>query len=336
MSGSEHLRAVPGGCNTPFSPKNPIYRVKRFGYDDLSIGFDLNGSGSAERLRKFDSRATSFGLRLGTEASYGKFENMLGRSASIWNPKTNRLYVQWKPAAPGELLDPDHFSAEFLKLQERMAVIGVESFEPSWVTRMDVAVDLECEPAAGKLLLDALSSVRLGGGNRVTTDGDPRSTVYFRPPVSDDVLARSYCRNLKTRQGLPFGLIRLEAVQRFDPQQWWTRYLDNGRVAAGVIWEARYGKLSGKVRRFPREVQVVKLAALVKMGEIGPREFERMTAFLDAERLGLSPEIYSPSQLSERRREAKRLGLSPNDVDDEPVDLDLGELLKPAQAVWAA
>jgi hypothetical protein len=61
-----------------------------------------------------------------------------------------------------------------------------------------------------------------------------------------------------------------------------------------------------------------------------------MSGFLDAERLGIAREIYSDRLYSERRREARELGLSVNDVGQEPVDLDLGELVQPARDIWAA
>src|ERR1700690_958361 len=108
------------------------------------------------------------------------------------------------------MLRPGESERQFHALEQRMAVVCLESFERQWVTRLDVSVDLECSPPDGKLLLDALEATRLPGGKRVTVDGQPRSTVYFRPRASDDVLARAYCRNLKTRKGEPFGRIRLE------------------------------------------------------------------------------------------------------------------------------
>jgi hypothetical protein len=60
-----------------------------------------------------------------------------------------------------------------------MAAIGIASYEQPWVTCLDVAVDGRCEPAAGKLLLDALEAVRPPNGWRTRAIGTPRSTVYF-------------------------------------------------------------------------------------------------------------------------------------------------------------
>jgi hypothetical protein len=315
------------------------YTVAGFGYDDVSLGFDLNGSGlSLTRVREMEGRQFGNSKRLGFEASWGKFENLLGRSYATFKSDTNRLYVQWKPAAEGELLRPDHFETQFRDLERRLAVVGIESFERVWVTRLDVSVDLLCAPEDGKALLDGLEAARLPRGLRVTVDGQPRSTVYFRPRLSDDVLARAYCRNLKTKRGTPFGKIRLEAVQRFKPREWWADYCFIGNAAAAMIWKGRYGneQVDGRVTRLSREEQVLTLTQRVRLGEMTAAQFERMSGFLDAERLGVAREIYSDRLYSERRREARELGLSVNDVGQEPVDLDLGELLQPARDVWAA
>jgi|SRR5581483_9957244 len=327
------------GTAAPAADRDGRYTVAGFGYDDVSLGFDLEGSAlSLTRVREMSGRDFGTSKRLGYEASWGKFENLLGRSYATFKSDTNRLYVQWKPADEGELLRPDEFEPRFRDLKRRMAVVGLESFERVWVTRLDVSVDLACAPEDGKALLDGLEAARLPRGQRVTTDGQPRSTVYFRPRVSDDVLARAYCRNLKMRVGLPFGKIRLEAVQRFKPKEWWADYCFKGNVAAAMIWEGRYGtdQVDGRVTRLSREEQVLTLTQRVRLGEMTAAQFERMSGFLDAERLGVAREIYSDRLYSERRREARELGLSVNDVGQEPVDLDLGELMRPAREVWAA
>ena len=101
-----------------------------------------------------------------------------------------------------------------------------------------------------------------------------------------------------------------------------------------MIWEARYGKeyVDGRVTRLSREEQVLTLTQRVRLGEMTAAQFERMSGFLDAERLGVACEVYSDRLYSERRREARELGLSVNDVGQEPVELDLGELLRPSAA----
>jgi hypothetical protein len=327
------------GTAPPAAGPDARYTVAGFGYDDVSLGFDLSTSAlSLTRVREMDGREIGTSKRLGWEASWGKFENLLGRSFAMFKSDTNRLYVQWKPADSGELLRPAHFEERFRDLERRLAVVGIETFERVWITRLDVSVDLACAPEDGKALLDGLQAARLPRGQRITVDGQPRSTVYFRPRASDDVLARAYCRNLKTRTGLPFGKIRLEAVHRFKPREWWADNCFTGNAAAAIIWEQRYGKeqVDGRVTRLSREEQVLTLTQRVRLGEMTAAQFERMSGFLDAERLGLAREIYSDRLYTARRKEARELGLSVNDVGEDSVDLDLGELLRAARGVWAA
>ena len=92
----------------------------------------------------------------GRRSVVGKFEHLLGRSYATFKSDTNRLYVQWKPADEGELLRPDDFQARLHDLERRLAVVGIETYERVWVTRLDVSVDLLCAPEDGKALLDGL------------------------------------------------------------------------------------------------------------------------------------------------------------------------------------
>jgi hypothetical protein len=189
-----------------------------YGVDDLTLGFDMQGSPSVKRLNEAPGSQTRRGKMLGEPTSWGKWAHLLGRSVSFWKSDTKRLYVQAKLAPDGELCPPRDLGGQVKALMERMAVVGLVSYESPWVTRMDVAVDATCASADGKLLLDALEAVRPPNGWRTTSTGVPRSTVYFRGRATERVYARAYCRNLKTKQGDPFGLIRLEAEQRFDPK----------------------------------------------------------------------------------------------------------------------
>jgi hypothetical protein len=61
-----------------------------------------------------------------------------------------------------------------------------------------------------------------------------------------------------------------------------------------------------------------------------------MTAFLDAERLGLAGRVYTREQLRARRREARALGLSPSDVAFDPVDVSLDDVLAVPRRAWSA
>lgn len=327
------------GTARPAAATSSPYTVDGYGYDDVTLGFDLEGSAlSLRRVRELPGREFGTTKRLGYDGAWGKFESLLGRSYVQFKSDSNRLYVQWKPADEGELLRPAEFESRYGDLERRLAVVGIETWERVWVTRLDVSVDLLCNPEDGKALLDGLEAARLPRGQRITVEGQPRSTVYFRPRVSNDIVARAYCRNLKTRAGQPFGKIRLEAVQRFKPKEWWADYCFKGNVAAAMIWEARYGKeqVDGRVTRLSREEQVLTLTQRVRLGEMTAAQFERMSGFLDAERLGVAREIYSDRLYSERRREARELGLSVNDVGQDPVDLDLGDLLRTSRDVWAA
>src|SRR5436189_184731 len=93
--------------------------------------------------------------------------------------------------------------------------LGFEMEGSGAIERLNVAVDADCHPAEGKLLVDALEATRLPNGWRTTSSGVPRSTVYFRARGTEKVYARAYCRNLKRKTGEPFGRIRLEAEERF-------------------------------------------------------------------------------------------------------------------------
>src|SRR6266581_6599742 len=182
-----------------------------YGVDDLTLGFDMEGSPSVRDLDARPGSQTRRGKMLGEPTSWGRWAHLLGRSVSFWKADTKRLYVQAKLGDEGELCPPRDIAERTQALVERMGVVGLVSYERPWVTRVDVAVDAECESADGKLLLDALEAVRLPNGWRTTSTGNPRSTVYFRARATEHVHARAYCRNLKTKNGEAFGRIRLEA-----------------------------------------------------------------------------------------------------------------------------
>jgi hypothetical protein len=211
---------------------------------------------------------------------------------------------------------------------ERMAIVGVTSFEEPWVTRMDVAVDAECAPQDGKLLLDALEAVRLPRGWRTVSVGVPRSTVYFKARGTEHVLARAYCRNLKLKAGEPFGKIRLEAEQRFEPRVAGLERAAEPEFIAS-IWQSRYAGLSSRTRRLARELQTVEIAELVCAGELTYSQGERLGMFLDLERLGLGRTYYSNAAFSDRRRLASKLGFSANDSGQAALEIELSDLVAP-------
>jgi hypothetical protein len=308
-------------------PPAESFEAVSYGVDDLTLGFDLEGTAMVPVLDAAPGVQQRRGKMLGEPASWGKWSHLFGRSVAHWKSDTKRLYVQAKLAAPGGLCAPSRIGVEIQALLERMAAVGVVTRDAPWVTRMDVAVDAKCRPEDGKLLLDALEAVRPPNGWRTRGVGTPRSTVYFIARGSEKVLARSYCRNLKTKEGEPFGLIRLEAEQRFDPKETPLERVESPEFVAS-IWKARYGNLSGHVRRLEREVQALEMHDLVKRGELTYQQGERMSAFLDLERLGIAHSYYPASVYRQRRREAVKLGLAANDGTIEPLDVSLASLLQ--------
>lgn len=303
-----------------------------YGADDVTLGFDMEGSASVGLLNDAPGVYQMRGKMLGEKMSWGKWGHLLGRSVAHWKSDTKRLYVQAKLAAYGELCPPADFSREVTQLVERMAAVGIMSFEQPWVTRLDVAVDARCKPEAGKLLLDALEAVRPPNGWRTSGVGTPRSTVYFMARGTEKVQARAYCRNLKTKEGEPFGLIRLEAEHRFDPKSVMLELVQEPSFMA-KIWMSRYGGLAGKVTRLAREVQAVEIHERVKRGELSYQQGEKLAMFLDLERLGLAQSYYPPSAYRERRRQAVKLGYAPNDGEVEPLEVDLEQMLCSYKAV---
>jgi hypothetical protein len=236
------------------------------------------------------------------------------------------LYVQAKLGEEGELCPPREVAERVQELIGRMSVVGLISYEQPWVTRVDVAVDATCESVDGKLLLDALEAVRLPNGWRTTATGTPRSTVYFRARASEHVHARAYCRNLKMKSGEPFGRIRLEAEQRFDPRMCPLEYVEQPAFVA-EIWKSRYANLVSRVTRLAREVQAMELAERMRRGEVSHGQAERLHLFLDLERLGVAGQCYRKSVYTARRREAAKLGYSANESASAALDVDLADLL---------
>lgn len=141
--------------------------VAQCGVDDLTIGLDMTGSGCIGRLEEMPGLESRRGKILGDRSSWGSFAHLLGRSVSFWRRDTSRLYVQAKLVEEGELCPLPELGEAIDQLLTRMALVGVTSYEPAWVTRVDVAVDADCRPEDGKLLLDALEACRLPNGWRV-------------------------------------------------------------------------------------------------------------------------------------------------------------------------
>jgi hypothetical protein len=299
-----------------------------YGIDDVTLGFDMTGSRSLARLQALPGTQTRRGKMLGDRASWGKFAHLLGRSVAFWKADTGRLYVQAKLAPEGQLCAPSELSEQVDALRDRMALVGLVSHEDPWVTRMDVAVDARCSAVNGKLLLDGLESVRPPNGWRTSSVGVPRSTVYFKGRATEKVYARAYCRNLKTKTGEAFELIRLEAEAGFDPRACPIDQAAEPSFAA-EIWKSRYGNLASRVTRLAREVQTMEIAERVKRGELTYAQGERLAMYLDLERLGLARTYYPRTVYTARRREAARLGYGSNELGASPLEVELAELLGP-------
>jgi hypothetical protein len=312
----------------PASSRSGSFEIVGYGVDDVTFGFDMTGSRSLTRLNESPGVMTRRGKMLGDEASWGQFAHLLGRSVAFWKEDTLRLYVQAKLTTDGSLCAPGSVSDAHQALLERMAWVGLVSYEPAWVTRLDVAVDGRCRSADGKLLLDALEAVRLPNGWRTRSIGVPRSTVYFSARVSDGVKARAYCRNLKLKRGEPFGLIRLEAEERFKPRECPAESIEDPAFVA-KIWESRYGNLGGRVTRLAREVQTLEIAQRVERGELDYKQAERLGMFLELERLGIAESFYPKSVYASRTREARKLGYAISDSGAAPLDVALSHLLQP-------
>src|SRR5690242_10915716 len=107
----------------------------------------MEGSPSLRRLNELPGSQTRRGKLLGDVTSWGKWAHLFGRSVSFWKSDTRRLYVQAKLADENELCPPRELAGRVRALMERMAVVGVVSYEQPWVTRIDVAVDATCARA---------------------------------------------------------------------------------------------------------------------------------------------------------------------------------------------
>jgi hypothetical protein len=303
------------------APKLDVFQI---GIDDVTLGFDLSGTPARRRLEDAEGYATKGGgWVLGQRDSWGKWEHLLGRSYAVWYRASERLYVQAKMAPEGELVPLDLWHSGVEAIQFRMAMQGLVTHEPPWATRLDVAADARCVPAVGKSLLDAMASCRAPRGRRVEGVGSPRTTVYLKAPRSRQVYARLYCRATKLGQE-SFTWIRAEAQKRYEPKQLLSRDVPS---VAKAIWQDRFGSLEGSVRRMPHEVLAMGLSDLVGRQEITAAQAERMLAFVTFERIGTAGQVYPLRMLSERRREARRLGFAAADTGEDGIDVDLAQML---------
>lgn len=279
---------------------------------------------------------------------FGKPQHLLGPKhvLIVWTVDTpkhgliRRLEVQAHLGPDGEndLCNVEDFASSFLALQKRMGLMGVLPATEPRLVRCDPAVDVEyANPQDGMRRLEALRYARWPRGWYAQYEGPPpHTTVTIKS--GKNTVGRAYCRNAKLKNGgEKFGKIRFEREQLF---QWATslpvEVLEH-ESAAVMFWGAVFGlgQASGRVTRLTREVQTMKLIERVALGEISVTQYEQLSAFLDAERLGLTDRAYSKETARRRRMLAKQLGVSPADA--EPVELDeaLDELLAVPRSAWA-
>jgi hypothetical protein len=88
-------RRTPGGPSAgrpavTAAESDARYTAGGFEYDDVRLGFDLEGSAlSLRRVREMDGQTLGNSKRLGYEASWGKFENLLrGRTRRSSSTRT--------------------------------------------------------------------------------------------------------------------------------------------------------------------------------------------------------------------------------------------------------
>jgi hypothetical protein len=280
---------------------------------------------------------------------FGKWQHLLGPqhvllTYTVDSPQhglIRRLELQGHPGDAGEndLCAASEFSARWSNLQKRMAMVGVLPADEPVYVRVDPAVDVVYEdPQEAYSVLEGLRYARWPRGWYAEWQGPP---PYTTVPVKNrtKTVGRVYCRNTKLRNGKPrWGKLRFEREQRFVWKD--QRPVEKLRLeaAASLFWGSVFGlgAVSGKVTRIGREVQTMKLIERVQLGEITTAQFEQLTGFLDAERLGVTDRVYTAETARRRRALARGLGISATDTESEPLDMALDDLLAVPRSGWAA
>lgn len=280
---------------------------------------------------------------------FGKWQHVLGPqnvlvSWTVDSPShglIRRLEVQAHLGEEGadDLCAPSDFESRWSRLQALMAMVGVLPVEDPVCVRVDCAVDVEYgDTRIAHDVLEGLRYARWPGQWYAEWQGPPPyTTVAIKK--GRHTIGRVYCRNSKLRRGGPrWGRLRFETEHRFAWKD--ARPLDELRqeTSAAVYWGAVFGqgRAAGVVTRIEREVQTMKLIERVQLGEITAAQFEQLTGFLDAERLGLTERVYKPETARRRRALAKELGVAPSDAEAQPLDVSLDDLLEVPRSAWAA
>jgi hypothetical protein len=278
---------------------------------------------------------------------FGKWQHLLGPAHVLVgyvvdSPQyglIRRLELQGHFGNEGEddLCRPARFPEQWSRVQSFMAMAGVLPPEDPVCTRVDPAVDVVYDdPLDGQQVLAALRYARWPYGWYAEYAGPPpHTTVAIKKGTR--IVARAYCRNTKLRNSGPrWGKLRFEREQRFEwKDQRPVAELEHN-VVAETIWSSAFGseRAVGRVTRIEREVQTLKLVDRVQLGDMTVREFEQLTGYLDAERMGVADRVYNPETARRRRSLARRLGVSASDAELEPLDVSLDELLATPRSAW--
>jgi hypothetical protein len=280
---------------------------------------------------------------------FGKWQHLLGPrhvllSYTVESPThglIRRLELQAHLGDDGEddLCSVDEFGSRWQRLQERMAVIGVLPPEEPGYVRVDPAVDVAySDPLDGQRVLEGLRYARWPRQWYAEYQGPPPHTTVAVKRARHTV-GRVYCRNTKVRNGGPrWGKLRFEAEHRFEWKDRRPMHELASTAAAATFWSVVFGAqaVTGRLTRIEREVQTMRLIERVQLGDITTAQYEQLTGFLDAERLGVVDRAYRPETARRRRALAKSLGVSPADAESEPLDVSLDDLLEAPRSVWAS
>ena len=173
--------------------------------------------------------------------------------------------------------------------------------------RVDPAVDVRYgDPREGQRVLEGLHYARWPhqGHSRVARlpalhdgRGQERST-HDRTRVLPEHKAE--------KRWATMGELRFEREQLFSWRDGRPLQDLKNETAASVFWSSVFGlgTAAGRVTRIEREVQTMRLIERVQLAEITTSQFEQLTGYLDAERLGLIDCVYKPE--TARRRRATR------------------------------
>jgi hypothetical protein len=306
------------------------FSVLQAGIDQVEIRLDLNGSGCLNRIEKWDQKPSGYGrVRLGSVGSFGKWEPLLGRSI-LWNCETQKLWVDLHPHEPGRLLPLAGLGAAVESVLEKLAFVGIASFCPVAVTRVDVTVDVMAASAdLGRSLMVALQGARLDRGRVLHAPYADLRAVEMRGKGKGPKQAIVYDK------GLERGYEKLGRNRwiRWEARRFW-KGADAPMLSAMTadelrnIWLERFSGVAGG--RTINGGIAMTVTELVRNGELAALDAERLLAFLEFESLGVADEIYPARLLRDRRALARRHGLAvrgPGEGEGPGVSLDLAALI---------